>query len=85
MAAYTNIITLTDGGSHTMVHDGYIVVGANGGTATVSMNMSETSTDDYYEFTDTIETGKCKGIQVKLPAGTKVKVTGTASKLLVHY
>ena len=83
MAGFIKFDTVADGGTYTMPNNGYIIIGANGGTATVQINLG-VGTEDYYDFTETIEDAKAKAIQFKLPQDAKLKFTGSDVKLIAY-
>lgn len=60
-------------------HNTYVIVGATGGTLTVSIALTETP--DYFDFTETIENNKSKAISIPLPKGAILKFTGATAKI----
>lgn len=84
MAGFTEYATVADGGTYTMPSNGYLIIGANGATATVKMNLNETGSADNYDFTETVADATAKAIQFKLPQGVVLTFTGTEVKLIAY-
>lgn len=60
-------------------HKTYVMIGAIGGTLTVSIALTETP--DYFECTETIEAGKYKTMIIPLPKDAIIKFTGANAKI----
>ncbi len=60
-------------------HNTYVIIGATGGTLTVSIAL--TATPDYFDFTETIASETSKAISVPLPKGAVIKFTGATAKI----
>lgn len=84
MVGFVNYATVADGATYTMPYNGYLIIGANGATATVKINLNETGSADNYDFTETIADATAKAIQFRLPQGAVLTFTGTEVKLIAY-
>lgn len=84
MAGFIDYATVADGATYAMPHNGYLIIGANGATVTVKINLNETGSADNYDFTETVADSTAKAIQFKLPQGVVLTFTGAEVKLIAY-
>ena len=63
-----------------MPHDGYLLIGANGGSVTASITIDGTA----FAFDTTIADGKVKGVENKIPKGAVITITGANAKVMAY-
>lgn len=80
MASYVTQEAVTAGGTFTMPYDGYLLIGANGGTVTASITIDGTA----FAFDTTIADTKVKGLTEKIPAGSVITLSGANSKVMAY-
>lgn len=84
MAGFIRYAVIASGSTYTMPQNGYVIIGANGATVTVSIDLDNTETPNYYDITETVDNAKAKAIPFKLPQGAVLKFTGSAVKLIAY-
>lgn len=80
MASFRDQADVSSGGTYTMPYDGYVLIGANGGTVTVSITINGTA----FAFDTTIDNGKVKGLENIIPQGSVLTISGSAAKVVAY-
>jgi len=80
MATFLVETSVSDGGTYEMPYNGYILIGANGGTVTVSISIDGTN----FAFDTTISDTKVKGLENKIPQGATLTFSGAACKIIAY-
>lgn len=80
MASFRDQSDVTAGGTYTMPYDGYVLIGADGGTVTVSITINGTA----FAFDTTIADGKVKGLENIIPQGSVLTLAGANSKIVAY-